>query len=58
MIRILLADDHKLLIDGLRPLLEGQGNIKVVGVAKDGLEAVNLAARHKPNIILPDISMP
>jgi len=58
MIRILLADDHKLLIDGLRPLLEGQGNIKVVGVAKDGLEAVNLAARHKPDIILPDISMP
>ena len=58
MIRVLLADDHKLLIDGLSRLLEGQGNIEVVGVAKDGLEAVNLATRSKPDIVLLDISMP
>lgn len=58
MIRVLLADDHKLLIDGLSPLLEKQGNIEVVGVAKDGLEAVSLAVTHKPDIILLDISMP
>ena len=58
MIKILLADDHKLLIDGLRPLLEKQGNLEVVGVAKDGLEAVKLAAQYRPDIILLDISMP
>ncbi len=58
MIKILLADDHKLLIDGLRSLLEKQKNLEVVGVAKDGLETVDLAAQYKPDIILLDISMP
>jgi DNA-binding NarL/FixJ family response regulator len=58
VIRILLADDHKLLIDGLRPLLEAHKNVEVVGVARDGVEAVDLAARHRPDIILLDISMP
>ncbi len=58
MIRILLADDHKLLIDGLRPLLEKQKDIEVVGVARDGLEAASLASKYKPDIILLDISMP
>lgn len=58
MIRILLADDHKLLIDGLTSLLERQKEIEIVAVAKDGLEAVELAAQHRPDIILLDISMP
>jgi len=58
VIKILLADDHKLLIDGLRSLLEKQKNLDVVGVAKDGLETVDLAAQYKPDIILLDISMP
>lgn len=58
MIKILLADDHKLLIDGLRPLLERQKQMEVVGIAKDGLEAVELATRLRPDIILLDISMP
>lgn len=58
MIRILLADDHKLLIDGLRPLLERQKYMTVVGVAMDGVAAVDLAAKHHPDIILLDISMP
>jgi two-component system, NarL family, response regulator NreC len=58
VIKILLADDHKLLIDGLRSLLEKQKNLEVVGVAKDGLETVDLAAQYKPDIILLDISMP
>jgi len=58
MIRILIADDHQLLIDGLRPLLERQPNVEVVGVARDGLEAADLARDQKPDIILLDISMP
>jgi DNA-binding NarL/FixJ family response regulator len=58
MIKILLADDHKLLVDGLLTLLEKQKDIRVVGVAKEGLEAVELALSKKPDIILLDISMP
>jgi len=58
MIRVLLADDHQLLIDGLRPLLEKQKNIEVIGIAKDGIEAIKQALKHRPDIILLDISMP
>jgi DNA-binding NarL/FixJ family response regulator len=58
MTRILLADDHTLLIDGLRPLLERQRNLEVVAVARDGVEAAGLARKHRPDIILLDISMP
>ena len=58
VIKILIADDHKLLIDGLRPLLESRGNLEVVGVAMDGLAAASKAAELKPDIVLLDISMP
>ena len=58
IIKILLADDHRLLVEGLCRLLEEQRNIEVIGVAKDGVEAVNLANKHKPDIILLDITMP
>jgi DNA-binding NarL/FixJ family response regulator len=58
MIKVLLADDHQMLIDGLRPLLDRQRNIEVVGVARDGQEAAELARDQNPDIILLDISMP
>ncbi len=58
MIKVLLADDHMLLIEGLRPLLDKHQNIEVIGVARDGVEAVELAHKTKPDIILLDISMP
>ena len=58
MIKVLLADDHKLLIDGLRPLIDKLRDIEVVGVANDGLKAVEMAVQLKPDIILLDISMP
>ncbi|MBU0984601.1 MAG: response regulator transcription factor [candidate division Zixibacteria bacterium] len=58
MTRILLADDHKLLIDGLRSLLDKQPALEVVGVAKDGLEATELAMSLRPDVVLLDISMP
>jgi DNA-binding NarL/FixJ family response regulator len=58
VIKVLLADDHRLLIDGLRSLLAKRPDLEIVGVAKDGLEAVDLATRYRPDILLLDISMP
>ena len=58
VIRILLADDHKLFIDGLGSLLERWTGIEIVGAARDGLTAVQMAAKVKPDVIFMDISMP
>jgi DNA-binding NarL/FixJ family response regulator len=57
-IRILLADDHDILRDGLRALLELAGDMEVVGEARTGREAVAAVARLLPDIILMDITMP
>lgn len=57
-IRVLLADDHKILREGLASLLQQEGDIEVVGQANDGLEAVDLAAKLHPDVVLMDISMP
>ena len=57
-IKILLADDHKLLREGLRALIEEQRNMIVVAEAEDGRSAVRLAAKLSPDIIVMDISMP
>jgi DNA-binding NarL/FixJ family response regulator len=57
-ITILLADDHKLLREGLRALIEEQKNMTVVAEAEDGRSAVQLADRLSPDIIVMDISMP
>jgi DNA-binding NarL/FixJ family response regulator len=57
-IRILLADDHTVLRDGLRALLEARAGLQVVGQAGDGREAVRLAAKLQPEVALLDISMP
>jgi len=56
--RILLADDHDILRDGLRALLELAGDMAVVGEARDGREAVAEAARLRPDVVLMDIGMP
>ena len=56
--RILLADDHKILRDGLRSLLEQQENFQVVGEAEDGRAAVRLARQLAPQVIVMDIGMP
>jgi DNA-binding NarL/FixJ family response regulator len=53
----MLADDHQLFRSGLRTLLERQPSVEVVGEARDGPEAVSLALRLKPDIVLMDISM-
>lgn len=58
MITVILADDHTVLRDGLRYLLEAQGDIKIVGMAANGQEAIDQASITCPDIILMDISMP
>lgn len=57
-IGILIADDHTLLRNGIRALLEDEQDMVIVGEANDGREAVKLAGQLKPNIILMDIAMP
>lgn len=58
MIRVLIADDHKLVRQGIHVLLERAEDIEVVGEADDGFEALELAKRFEPDVVLLDISMP
>ena len=57
-VRILLAEDHKVVREGTRRLLESQADFEVVGEASDGIEAVELAKKLRPAIIIMDVSMP
>lgn len=57
-IRVLMADDHKLFIDGLGSILQQRADMQVAGAARDGMTTVRLAAELKPDIVLMDISMP
>ena len=58
MIRVMLADDQELVRSGFAALLRAEDDIEVVGEASDGLEAVGMAARTRPDVILMDIRMP
>jgi DNA-binding NarL/FixJ family response regulator len=57
-IRILLADDHTVVRDGLRALLEKQADMAVVAEAGDGRDSVRLAEQHAPDVVIMDIAMP
>ncbi len=57
-IRILLADDHKLIREALTRFLESQADMEVVGEAKDGVTAVELTEQLHPDIVVMDVSMP
>ena len=57
-VRILIADDHTILREGIRSLLDGEPDIHVVGEAEDGRSAVKLACQLLPDIVLMDIAMP
>ena len=58
MIKVLLADDHTLVREGLRYVLESSGDIQVSAMAADGKDAVAHAIRDCPDVVVMDISMP
>jgi two-component system response regulator NreC len=57
-IRILIADDHKIVCDGLKALLEAQPEMEIVAQAANGREAVKLAQKQKPDMVIMDVAMP
>lgn len=57
-IRVMIADDHPALREGLSALLERQSDLRVVAMAANGQEAVALARTHQPDVILMDLRMP
>jgi two-component system nitrate/nitrite response regulator NarL len=57
-VRLVIADDHPIFRDGLRRLLEAEADLKVLGEASDGAEAVKMARALRPDILLLDLAMP
>lgn len=57
-IRVLIVDDHQIVREGLSSVLQSKGDIEVVGLAANGTEAVDLARKLAPDVVLMDISMP
>jgi DNA-binding NarL/FixJ family response regulator len=57
-ITVLIADDHAVVRDGLRLLLESEADIEVVGVAADGREAVDATLKLTPDVVIMDLAMP
>jgi DNA-binding NarL/FixJ family response regulator len=58
IIRIILADDHKLILDGIKALLENSTNIKVIAEAENGRQLVDLVKIFQPALVITDIDMP
>ena len=56
--RVVLADDHRLLLDGIRKTLEADGGFEVVGETQDGGEVLAIVARTSPDLVLLDVRMP
>jgi two-component system, NarL family, response regulator NreC len=58
IVTVLLVDDHPIIRQGLRNLLETEGDFKIVGEAGDGIQAIKLAERTRPRVMVVDIMMP
>ena len=58
MIGLVLADDHRVFAEGLGMMLDAQDDLAVLGVAHDSHQAIELAARHEPTVLLLDAHMP
>ncbi|HEX7501975.1 MAG TPA: response regulator transcription factor [Acidobacteriota bacterium] len=56
-VKIIIADDHKIMRDGLRNMLEKESGLEVVAEAKNGREAIQLTEKLRPDIVIMDISM-
>lgn len=57
-LRVMLVDDHEVVRQGLRSLLEAEGDIEVVAEAENGVSAVSLASAHHPDVVVMDVRMP
>jgi NarL family two-component system response regulator LiaR len=57
-LRILIADDHEIVREGLEAILSAQENIEIIGIAENGIEAVKIAEDCQPDVILMDLVMP
>jgi two-component system response regulator DesR len=58
MIRVVVAEDQQMVLGALAALLEIEAEIEVVGQARDGREALELVAKHMPDVLLTDVEMP
>ena len=56
--RVLIADDHRLILDGIRRALETDGDFEIVGETQSGTQVLSLVARTKPELVLLDVRMP
>ena len=57
-IRVLIADDHKIIRDGLKTLVEKEAGMEVIAEAENGRKAIRLAQKHHPNVVIMDVTMP
>jgi len=58
IIKVLLVDDHQIILDGVKTMLMNEPNISICGSYMSGIEALENAIKHKPDIIITDIMMP
>ena len=58
VIRVVLADDHQILLDGLRRLIDSKGDMHVVATATDAPTAIDAVREHRPDVLVLDLSMP
>jgi DNA-binding NarL/FixJ family response regulator len=58
MISVLLADDHQVVLTGIKAMLSAESDVRVIGEATDGLEVVPMVEQHKPDVLVLDLMMP